>query len=397
MASMRMLILAACFFPLLANAETLVVAIGESATIHAQGAGPIRVTSRKAIQVVDQGASIQVWGKRIGSGVITQGNRQWYVHVLNKSSAELYRLFELALDEMMGLTLDIEDGQVTVRGHLLRLSDWQLLARLQQHTGGQWKFRAAIDSEIEKLASFEIKGKSPQKLAAFGLTAQPSTPQNAIRLNVIVAEVMKSASGRLGLSFDDGQSVQILPKLKGPKAFEAKLSFLTGNGQARILARPSIVARPNTEAEFLAGGEFAIRTSSYRSKDVSWKRHGLWLRFKPEWRTEDVVALKIDTEFSQPDFSQVIDGIPSIKTHKTGTNIDLEIGRTLMLAGLVVSQDGNSASGIAGLKELPLIGSLFSSRNYANHHSELMVFINTEVVSTDSDEEIPNEAQHGLK
>lgn len=363
-----------------------VLAIGDRISVKAAATGVVHVSSRRPIQVIDRGEKIEIWAKRLGSAMISQGSKVWWVYVVSRPTADLHRKFSRALSKMMGLELAIEDDKVIVHGHLLRARDWQELARLQRETGGRWNMRAQVDALV--LPDDLPQPRWPEEIRAFGLgerAGEAAQSGRAVRLQLTIAEVLNSAADRLGFNYDDGQSVQVLPRLAGPDRVETKLAFLAQNGEARILAKPSLVARAGTEAEFLAGGEFAVRTSGYRTKDVSWKRHGLWLRFRPDWRGGHLVALKIDTEFSHPDYSQMVDGIPSLKTHKTSTNTDLEIGRTLLLAGLIQSQMGRSQSGIKGLKDIPLFGALFSSRDYSENHSELMVFVKPLVAESESE------------
>jgi Flp pilus assembly secretin CpaC len=217
------------------------------------------------------------------------------------------------------------------------------------------------------------------------LKADPTrlSSDGTIRLRLTFAEVQGDAGERLGIKFNDGQAVQLLPKLQGPDAVSATLLFLANKGQARVLATPSLVARSGTESEFLAGGEFAVRSGNYRKSEVTWKRHGLWLKFKPVLDPRGIVRIDVQTEFSMPDFAGAVDGIPSVRSSRTNSSMDLSLGQTLLLSGLIRSWEGSSWTGLAGFAEIPVIGRLFRSEDFAKNRTELMVFVTPELAASE--------------
>ncbi len=405
--------------PAFADSSLLVLRQGEMKSIQLRSNAPIRVSSSQVVRVIDQGPRILLVGRKIGQAVLSHGEGSYRVEVVSSPVQQTYEAFKKASLGMKGLVIDVDQNRVLVRGRLLRWRDWNSFRSHYAATGGAWVLKSTIDPFVlEKakkelqlvglvrrlprhsivltpkpvlLASASAVAQSSLKMYAdeYGLETQVDTTllgeSDSVRLRLTFAEVQGDAGERLGLKFDDGQSVQLLPKLTAPQELSAALLYLANQGQAKVLATPSLVARSGTEAEFLAGGEFAVRTSNHRARDVTWKRHGLWLKFKPQLDPRGVVRIDIQTEFSMPDFSGAVDGVPSLRSSRTNSSVDVTLGKTILLSGLVRSWSGESWSGVKGLAELPVIGRLFRSQDFAESRTELMVFITPELVSGESD------------
>lgn len=421
---MKIFILLTCLvfaFPT-AAASNLVLAIGASSQVKVPPGSTIRVSNSKVVRVQDQGSSLLVTGRKPGQAVISHARGAIRVDVVSSAVAKTYLQFREAIQAMQGLELDVHDNQVLVTGELLRLSDWLEFIELQKTSGGSWRMQAEIDpgalpkvrSYLKEVLRGYAAGTYRLQLAPFprlevsknihsrleqdprlrnaGLTLIKDQGflelSPAIRLKLTLAEVQRGASERLGVKLQDGQTVQLLPRFKLPTEFAATIGFLADKGLAKLLATPSLTARSGREAEFLAGGEFAVRTSSFHSREVSWKRHGLWMKFKPTIDPRGVVQLEVNTEFSAPDYSNAVEGIPSLRTSKAASAIDVKLGSTVMLSGMIRTSEGFSASGPVGLSDIPILGRLFRSEDFNLQRSELLIFVTPELVPIETDEDV---------
>jgi len=72
--------------------------------------------------------------------------------------------------------------------------------------------------------------------------------------------------------------------------------------------------------------------------------------------------------------------IPSISTRRAETTVEIPSGGSLALAGMIQEQTKQQINGVPGLMQLPILGSLFKSRDYINHQTELMVIVTPYVV-----------------
>jgi pilus assembly protein CpaC len=94
--------------------------------------------------------------------------------------------------------------------------------------------------------------------------------------------------------------------------------------------------------------------------------------------------MQLSPEVSALDFahSVSIDGVtePGLTTRKVTTEVDLESGQTLIIAGLLDREITNTLSKIPGLGDIPILGRLFQSKSILKNNSELLIIITPEIV-----------------
>jgi pilus assembly protein CpaC len=176
---------------------------------------------------------------------------------------------------------------------------------------------------------------------------------------------------------------------------KATLRAMESAGVVRTLAEPNLTAISGESATFIAGGEFPIPTGvtcqttaagavGQCAPSVSFKKFGISLNFTPVVLTEGRISLHVMTEVSEvsTDNSINITGIsvPSIKTRRTETTLEVPSGGAMAMAGLIQEQTKQAVSGLPGLAQLPVLGSLFRSRDYVNSQTELMVLVTPYIV-----------------
>jgi pilus assembly protein CpaC len=91
------------------------------------------------------------------------------------------------------------------------------------------------------------------------------------------------------------------------------------------------------------------------------------------------------SELSNENSIQLIQGsstqtIPSIKTRRAETTVEIPSGGALAMAGMIQEQTKHQISGLPGLMQLPVLGPLFKSRDYVNRQTELVVIVTPYIV-----------------
>ncbi len=183
------------------------------------------------------------------------------------------------------------------------------------------------------------------------------------------------------------------------RGLSATLRAMERAGVVRTLAEPNLTAISGETATFMAGGEFPIpaglscdttKSPPVCQAQIDFKKFGVSLMFTPIVLTEGRISLKVMTEVSDlstdnaitlsvPGSSSTLT-IPSIKTRRAETVVELPSGGAIAMAGLIQEQTRQQISGVPGLMQLPVLGTLFKSRDYINHQSELMVLVTPYVV-----------------
>ena len=179
---------------------------------------------------------------------------------------------------------------------------------------------------------------------------------------------------------------QIVGRLLGPGlSVDVTLKALENKGLARRLAEPNLIARSGEKASFLAGGEFPIPVAgSQGAVTVEFKKYGVGLEFSPKVLSDGLIALDISPEVSAIDVSNSYKigsiSIPGFIVRRAQTSVDLRDGQSFMIAGLLQTFNDVSLERIPGIGKAPVIGSLFSSKEYQRRETELVIIVTPHLI-----------------
>lgn len=171
----------------------------------------------------------------------------------------------------------------------------------------------------------------------------------------------------------------------GTSHVDAVLRALEQNGLIHTLAEPNLTAISGETANFLAGGEFPIPVAQQLDQiTVEFKKFGIGLSFTPVVMSEGLISLKISTEVSELSTEGAVVlrniSIPALKVRRAETAVELPSGGSIVIAGLLSDQSRQAISGYPGLKSLPVLGTLFRSRDFQKKETELVVLVTPYVV-----------------
>jgi len=208
-----------------------------------------------------------------------------------------------------------------------------------------------------------------------------------VEVTVQIAELSKSFLQKYGITWPSQYQAQLVDfkNLQGSAGIDLALNAAEASGEAKILASPKLVCRSGKEADFFAGGEFPVKVQNLRTSHLEWKRYGIGLKLKPQLDAVGQLNLQIETEISSVDQALKVDDMPAVHLTRVSTFFDLINNKTIALSGLLRSETSQNAEGLPFLKSLPVLGSLFSSRNFIEHKSEMIVFVTPRLISTESE------------
>jgi len=174
-------------------------------------------------------------------------------------------------------------------------------------------------------------------------------------------------------------------------------------GVVRTLAEPNLTAISGESATFIAGGEFPIPAgyacdpvTHVCTTQISYKKFGISLNFTPVVLSEGRISLRVMTEVSELSTDNAITlnqggsslTIPSIRTRRAETTLEIPSGGSMAMAGLIQEQTKQAINGLPGLDSLPVLGALFRSQDYVNNQTELMVLVTPFVVRAVAQKEL---------
>lgn len=164
----------------------------------------------------------------------------------------------------------------------------------------------------------------------------------------------------------------------------ARLTHLFQNGNARLLAAPSILVQSGKKAHFLVGGEIPLPIRTDQGILVEWKEYGVRLEAKPSIERDNMINLTIIPEVSNLDWANAIIvsdmRIPAVATRRAETQLSIASGSTMALGGLLQREDSKTVNRVPGLGKLPIIGRIFQSSDYRQGLTELVIFVTPSIV-----------------
>lgn len=163
------------------------------------------------------------------------------------------------------------------------------------------------------------------------------------------------------------------------------LGILEGNGLARVLAEPTLVALSGQSASFLAGGEIPVPVpQSLGTISIQYKPFGIGLSLTPTILATDRIALKVAPEASDLDFTNAVTingiAVPAITTRRVDTMVELGDGESFVIGGLVSRTTLSNVDKVPMLGDLPIVGTFFKRQSYKQNEKELVIVVTPHLV-----------------
>jgi pilus assembly protein CpaC len=180
--------------------------------------------------------------------------------------------------------------------------------------------------------------------------------------------------------------VGVARMVAGGLNIDAFLNALEERGLARSLAEPNLTALSGDTASFLAGGEYPIPVAgSLGSVTVEYKRYGVGLAFTPTVLKAGLINLKIEPEVSQFDPNHAVSvgagiSVPALIVRRANTTIELRDGQSFVIGGLLQNTSTASQEQLPWLGDVPILGTLFSSKSYQKSETDLAIIVTPRLV-----------------
>ncbi len=195
-----------------------------------------------------------------------------------------------------------------------------------------------------------------------------------------------------GLTFPSASPYFILSK--SPNFALAALSQVT---KVKVLSAPQVMVLDNEPARLQVGQQVPVLTGTATStlaagapvvNSVDYHATGVIMQVTPRVNSGGLVTLDIAQEVS--DVSQVpatnsVQGSPTFNDQTFQTRVAVQDGQTVGMAGLIRDNSSQGNSGIPLLKDIPVIGALFSTQSNTRARTELLVLITPHVVHDQRD------------
>jgi len=219
-------------------------------------------------------------------------------------------------------------------------------------------------------------------------------PVQMIKINARVVEISTSDDSQIGVDWqkkfefveDTIEGIYSLGQISRTTKLDAVLDFFAQDGKAKIVARPNIIVINGKTATFHSGGRLLIPTISANNVSVEEKPYGVDLTITPFGdRKSNLINTAVAIEVSTLDWANAVKSseatIPAIKDRKISTQIDIKLGKTIVIAGLLMEEEQEFTKRVPILGHIPLLGLLFSTSEVKKSKTELVIFLTPSFVN----------------
>ncbi len=277
---------------------------------------------------------------------------------------------------------------------------------------------AAIKPENRVLAdvstgSLLVYGTADDGEAIRQLVKKLDVPAQQISIETKVVSMSKENASKLGIQWDwtslpqynstsddsgnitrptfssSGTAGGIVSFGKGPEGrpyewqYSATLEALVTNGKAEVLSRPNIVTLQGQEAIINIGGEVPVpkvsTTNSTVTTSIEYRPAGIILKCRPMVNKDGYITSRIHTEVSSPQYVEEMNAY-SFQKRSADTTVRLKDGETMVIGGLISSEEIKSMSKVPFLGDIPILGNLFKSIHTSKNNSEIFIILKASVI-----------------
>jgi type IV pilus assembly protein PilQ len=165
---------------------------------------------------------------------------------------------------------------------------------------------------------------------------------------------------------------------------DAILTMAESRGLLKILSRPRVVTQNNIQAVVKQGVRVPIESAATLGAPatITYVDAFLKLTVTPQITVENTIFLNVDVENTTPDFGHAINGNPTLITQQATTQVLVTDGGTVVIGGVIQSNNSVAIDQVPLLGSIPWLGNLFKHQTVTSSNQELIFFITPRVIET---------------
>ncbi len=196
-----------------------------------------------------------------------------------------------------------------------------------------------------------------------------------------------SNSGNLNVSAGKGFTYSLINSAGNVRVI---LNALASQDLLKVVSSPSLMVLDNHTASMSVGDQIPVLSSIIDSNigntttsTVQYRDTGVNLSVTPSVNAGNLVTMQIDQIMTDQSPSTGANGQPIFMQRQIGSKVAVRSGETIVLGGLIKDKQSVGKTGVPLLKDIPLVGALFSNSANTGARTELLVVITPKVVRTD--------------
>lgn len=398
--------------PAVQAAQPLHIGLNESRYLEVGGLNRVAVGNPAVADVqLISGNELLVVGKKAGSTTLLVwggGGRQEYVVVVSGADAGLSEAIQNAIG-LPGVTVQMVQDKILLKGVVMNQYEKDMALKIASLYVGDDDVKTSTsntDSKSSNNAAASTADKTNSKIIDMLQMAKPSQ----IRLEAQIIEISSKNTADFGIEYgsytDDAGATKMGPSgtfyggenwntrdwggwlVRHTAQINATVRALVSQGKARILSRPSISTMSGEKAKILIGGSIPVPVSNDGSISIEWREYGVKLNIEPVVDSMDKITSKVHAEVSTLDYSHAVTEngftIPALASREAESVIHVSNGMTMVIGGLLNSEESKTVSKIPLLGNIPILGEFFKYTNTSRDKRELIVLITPHLVGEDT-------------
>ncbi len=251
------------------------------------------------------------------------------------------------------------------------------------------------------------------------------TPPPQVLIQVLLAEVRLDDDIDLGVDWNltgdfgsDDDKTFTVDTTFGPEAlfgttgfsvsvtgmdFGVFLRALQTQGRLEVLSRPSILTADNQEGRITVGQRVPFITNSRVTEEgttintIQYENVAIELLVVPRINPDGTVRMEIQPQISSIAEStvEISEGVNAIivDTREAFTTITVQDGHTIVIGGLITTQESSTESKVPFFGDLPVLGPLFKRTSKSKERRELLIIMTPTVIRTVADSDRTSERE----
>ncbi|HTL97343.1 MAG TPA: type IV pilus secretin PilQ [Holophagaceae bacterium] len=269
-------------------------------------------------------------------------------------------------------TLDVQVQQVSIEARVVEANkNWQ------RAFGVSWPTQGGLGSITDPAYP-----SNPASWLTYGNAPSANSTGHTGSSNAIGGAFQGGAPGVTSIAAPAGQFW--VSFLSNRFSINFILQALESDGVVKIVSSPKVVAQNNRKATILSGQKIPYPTQQGGAAGgaitVAFINANLQLDVTPQITNEGTILMDLKIEKAEADFSQTVNGTPTILTKSIETQVLVRDGGTAVLGGVYVTNNTKQTTGVPFLMRLPIIGALFRNKTNSEATSELLIFITPRIL-----------------
>lgn len=361
------------------DVDEIYILRGELTNLEVNALTRVSITDPGIADITDaQSEEIVLIGKDAGQTTLfiwdADGKKSINIHVSAKDlrgiQSRIKQLLDDAIINEVKLDANAKEGKVIISGEVPE-NKLAVFEEIVNEFPGD-VINLVKTEEISDLVQvdMQISELSETLDKALGID-WTGTPNDALTANY--NETLPTFDGKPGDFFKIGDFARTT-------ALQAKVNAIIEEGKGRVLSKPKLVVESGQEASFLVGGEIPIRTTTSSSsgatqENVSFKEYGVGMTVTPTVKKANKIEILLTTEISDIDAANRVGNDVAFTTRSAQTQVLLDDAQTVIIAGLIKSNQGEKIRRVPFVSNVPIVGILFRNRSKSVPDSDTEVVI----------------------